>query len=326
MSGKQKVYFLLNKIVDKKELTPKGQPIFLHPADDLNNEYSDIELSQIYTKLEKDEHVIKVLKSPTGDPLNLDPYADFEDGHYYLKLLPAFDNYYLKIQQEPEYQEFTGKKPHLQTSVQVSTSLIESLYMKIAEVDEQIRIRREAWAKAQSTINDNPFYAEATRTGHLAKLEEQAQTDIGNFIKQKETYLAELNLRKSDTQLPKSSQAQPSEEKSTIEEIYRVTYSEQTRKIVINNFLIKQTRSFSENDSIFAYLYKNPNEDKSDEDIKAGTGLKSIKDLNKFIENIGFKGNLRKVFFKVSKSKIRFNNPITKMQLKELGIEELVLQ
>jgi len=105
--------------------------------------------------------------------------------------------------------------------------------------------------------------------------------------------------------------------------VYEITYVEQTREILLNGFLLKKLRSFSENDAIFAYLYKNPNEEQTDSDIKTGTGLKSIKDLNKFIENIGFKGDYRKVFFKVSKSKIKFNNPITIEFLQELGIKRL---
>ena len=81
MTGKKKVYFLLNRIEDKIVLTPKGQPILIHPANDLNNNYSIVELSQLFAKLEKDEQILKVLKeSARGLSASLDPYEDFEDG------------------------------------------------------------------------------------------------------------------------------------------------------------------------------------------------------------------------------------------------------
>lgn len=108
--------------------------------------------------------------------------------------------------------------------------------------------------------------------------------------------------------------------------IYEIRYSEQTREILINSFLLKKLRSFSDNDATFAYLYKNPNQDKTGEDIQEGTGLKSLKNLNKFLDDLGFTGDLRKVFFKVSKNRIRFNNPITKDYLEEIGIERLTLK
>jgi len=113
MTGKEKLYFLLDAIDDARALAPVGQPVLIHPLNDLNNKYSHIELEQLFTKLEKDKKVLKVLKTlPTmGVFSDLDPYADLGDGCYHLKILPAFDNYFLKIQQEPEYQEFTGKKP-----------------------------------------------------------------------------------------------------------------------------------------------------------------------------------------------------------------------
>src|SRR3989344_1026257 len=146
MSGKEKLYFLLNRIDDARIITPSGQPILIHPTGNLSNNYTVVELSQLFTKLEKDEKVLKVLKEAVSGymVLNLDPYRDFEDGCYHLEILPNFDDYLLKIQQESEYQEFTGKKPIPETETQ-------GLYSKIAEVDEQIRIRREALAKAQSS-------------------------------------------------------------------------------------------------------------------------------------------------------------------------------
>lgn len=116
MDGKEKIYFLLNRIDDVRAITPSGQPLIIDPTNDLNQNYRDIELSQLFTKLAKDEQVMKILKAPSRTKEidiveDLDPYDYADDGCWHIELLPTFDNYFRTIQQEPEYQEFTGKKP-----------------------------------------------------------------------------------------------------------------------------------------------------------------------------------------------------------------------
>jgi len=39
MSGKEKIYFLLNRIDDARAITPKGEPVKIHATHDLNNNY-----------------------------------------------------------------------------------------------------------------------------------------------------------------------------------------------------------------------------------------------------------------------------------------------
>src|SRR3989344_2418611 len=119
MTKREKLYFLVDHIEEARAITPSGQPILVDPTNDLNRRISDIELKQLFTKLEKDEQVLKVLQVLSGisgveiveDPDPYDPPYQQDDGCWHIELLPAFDKYFSKIQQEPEYQEFTGKKP-----------------------------------------------------------------------------------------------------------------------------------------------------------------------------------------------------------------------
>ncbi len=119
MDGKQKLYFLLNRIDDARAIAPSGQPLIIDPTNDLNRKYRDIELQQLFTKLEKDVQVLKVLQIPSrfqaieivDDPFEYQPEVEQNDGYYHIELLPSFDEYFLKIQNEAEYQEFTGKTP-----------------------------------------------------------------------------------------------------------------------------------------------------------------------------------------------------------------------
>lgn len=206
-------------------------------------------------------------------------------------------------------------------------SSIENLYKKISETDAQIGIRREALTKAQSSINNNPYYSEATRVGNLAKLEQQAQTDIGNFIKQKETYLIELRERKVDAQnSPKLEPYIPEDKKNdtsnTTQIVYKITFTI-AREILLNGVQIAKPDFESENDIVFDYLYKHPNRKIELAEIEKEIGQGMTKTLHKTVENLGFSGDLKTAFFQVSKTSIYFRNPVTKTDLGELNIRTI---
>lgn len=133
MNGKQKLYFLLDAIEDARVLAPSGQPLIIHATHDLNNRYRGIELDQLFTKLEKDLRVIKIIKSGNrikeiGSRYGLN---DADDGSYHIELLPSFNDYFLSIQNEPEYQEFTGKTPNKRKTL--STPDLSVLHPEIYE-------------------------------------------------------------------------------------------------------------------------------------------------------------------------------------------------
>ena len=96
MTGKEKLYFLLNRIDDKRVLTPIGQAILIHPMGDLSGNYADVELMMLFKKLQDDEKVLKVTRVPEAkDGWSL---RNYEDDYYGLELLPVFDEYFTKIQ------------------------------------------------------------------------------------------------------------------------------------------------------------------------------------------------------------------------------------
>ncbi len=343
MNGKEKLYFLLGAIEDARTITPSGQPLLIHSTHNLNRKYRDIELEQIFVKLEKDEKILKVLTAPNRPASALDefgPYDRIDDGYWHIELLPAFNSYFLKIQHEPEYQKFTGKKPQ---SIPVMPLNRQSLE-KIWRILQEIEIKRGITLAGdnifipsvrQSTVKSVKEAQEAAdeRFNILKKLESEERAiedvrwsqDLNQYI-----YL-KIGDRYSETfahyeQEYKSITNDPQSNKPSLDGIiYEIKYSEKTRKILINNFLLKQPRSFGGNEAIFSYLFDNPNQEKTIEDIISGTGLESDIDLNKFVENLGFKGDLRKVFFRVSKDTVQFNNPITKTDLDDLGIKQLKL-
>ncbi len=116
MNGKEKLYFLLDNICDIREISPSGFDLVVDPANDLNRRYDNLELTRLFAKLELDEKVLKVIKATTRTKNvqiieDLDPYDRVDDGCWHIQLLPTFDDYYLAIQEQQEYQNFTGKTP-----------------------------------------------------------------------------------------------------------------------------------------------------------------------------------------------------------------------
>lgn len=98
---------------------------------------------------------------------------------------------------------------------------------------------------------------------------------------------------------------------------YEVFYTP-SREILLNNFLIGKPDFNGENDNVFGYLFKNPNVPVSLDDLgKALGGKPPKKALSKIIENLGFRGEMKAIFFSVSKTSIMFRNPITHEHLKD---------
>ena len=156
MTGKEKLYFLLDAIVDARTIAPSGQPLLIDPANDLNLNYRGIELDQLFAKLEKDEKVLKVLKesmqvNSTLGELDPDPYEHADDGCWHIKLLPAFDDYYSKIQQEPEYQKFAPSRIPASSSISSGKKPLMTYEQKLDFIVKAVVEAKKATRKGQST-------------------------------------------------------------------------------------------------------------------------------------------------------------------------------
>lgn len=107
------------------------------------------------------------------------------------------------------------------------------------------------------------------------------------------------------------------------EVIYEITYNDNIGEIYLNKFLFSKVRYNSENETVFAYLFKNPNRKITKKEFKEKTEHSIGKSFHKIVENLGFSGDLRKAFFMVSEQAIFFRNPVTKKDLDNLGIYQL---
>lgn len=107
-----------------------------------------------------------------------------------------------------------------------------------------------------------------------------------------------------------------------------ISYSDKTREVLLNDVIILAKPNFgSPNDQVFRYLYNNPNKTITKEELqKEATKVTITKTLHAIIKDLKFKKELREIFFNVSKTKIRFNNPITKQDLIELSHPKFRIQ
>lgn len=346
MTGKEKLYFLLDAIDNARAITAKNRPVYIHPANNLNNKYTEIELDELFYKLGKEENIIVVLQNPHNNKIKLAGYDDY----YALLIRSNFDEYYHNIQKEPDYQEFSGV-PILKKKSQIE-NLSDDNFDNVFEVLARIESELQLSQSEKFTINfvDSVRDVENYDSNDINELIENNFRALGYlknigviryFSTVANSLYAEIILNttlfddvlmRAKNRKNHSNKDEMSDPKDNIKidgndkVLYEIRYSEQSREILVNNFLLKKLHSFSDNDAIFAYLYENANKVVSVKDIKAGTKLTSIKDLNKFLENIGFTGELRKVFFKVSKDQVRFNNPVAKKDLEEIGISYLKLK
>ena len=71
----------------------------------------------------------------------------------------------------------------------------------------------------------------------------------------------------------------------------------------------------SQNYQVFEVLCANPGHIFTEAELRQKTGLRALKSLHKIPENLKFTGNLKKLFFEVSKDSIRFSPEITLGQL-----------
>jgi hypothetical protein len=96
--------------------------------------------------------------------------------------------------------------------------------------------------------------------------------------------------------------------------------------VLVNHVTGKQRRLAapdfnSVNDNVFEHLYQLPGQRFTREELVRLLGSRSLKPLHKFPENLGFKGDARRLFFRVSADTISFSKVATVAQAAAQGID-----
>jgi len=109
--------------------------------------------------------------------------------------------------------------------------------------------------------------------------------------------------------------------------LYKITFTPETGEIIINDIVILSKLRFDgENEKVFEYLLKHPNKRITKKELERKIGVDIHKDFHKIADNLGFKRDLRKIFFNIKKDKILLRDCITESDLVKLGIERLRFQ
>ena len=100
------------------------------------------------------------------------------------------------------------------------------------------------------------------------------------------------------------------------EVLFEITFIK--REIRLNRSVICKPNYDSENELVFDYLYRHPNNKVQLSEIEAEIRRPVHKRLSEIVRDLGFRKELRTMFFPdVSKSAIRFVNPITRADFQQ---------
>lgn len=322
LSGKQKIWFLINRLSEEREVTAAGKPIGLDPSNELGDNYSQHDLMELLDRLEQG-NVAKLVHTPT----------DQTWGKYQIELMPGFDKYVEELNKDPEYLEWTGKKPKKNTYFGPENQVDfnkdkkwnKDKYISIGQVQEL-----EEMPKAQqkrilsSSLTDEQVKEMEDSKVELAKLLEPTfpQLTSPNFTLPPNYQAEQVGLLKQLVEQKSSS----NNKRSTKEIILQVTYTKSHQIILNDTFQLAQPQFNGENDLVFSYLIENPNKTYTKKQLEQELKIKITKHLHKIVENLGFKGDLAKVLFSTSKTSITFRNPVTQADLEQMGISKIRLK
>ncbi len=95
--------------------------------------------------------------------------------------------------------------------------------------------------------------------------------------------------------------------------VYRVTYSTHTREIKLNDILLSKPDFDRENERCFDYIFANPGRSIGKAELEKVNGEPLKKPLKHILRDLGFVGDVAKVFFPgIGDKSIEFVNPITR--------------
>lgn len=338
MTYEEKLDLILGALVEARKATRKNQStkLYLNRDTGLDNIGKD-ELREIVLKLQQEEGVIRLneiynrLLAQSEQPTDL-PYV-------LIDVKPSFDGWYsnyliqkrarLENLNESNFQEIYPVLLQIEGQLQLKRaekfnfSFVSSFrdvegydiedihdlaggYLKVLDYLKMIGVvveysRGDNALDADIILNISNFYDILDRAKKIYSSVKKVEVEVEDGKNIKDILKQEI-IEKTD-------------EKD--EPMYQITYTKQ-RQVLMNNAQISKPDFNSENDLVFSFLYEHPNKRITREELEKAIGEKLTKSLHKIVENLGFEGDTKEVFFSVSKNAIEFRNPITKKDLEEM--------
>lgn len=100
---------------------------------------------------------------------------------------------------------------------------------------------------------------------------------------------------------------------------YRVTF--ENHEIQVNGFRLSKPNFDSENEVVFDFVFRNPNQKIELAEIETAIGRAIVKKLYDIVRSLGFIKELKSIFFPyISKTAITFINPVTRVDFQRRGL------
>lgn len=104
--------------------------------------------------------------------------------------------------------------------------------------------------------------------------------------------------------------------------VLKISYD--NHKLKINEIVIAKPHFESENDYFAAYITNNPGKKLTNQEFVKFKNGKMTKKFDQIINDLGFKGNIKKLFFpNISIKAVEFRNQITMEDMKKAGIDDI---
>jgi len=104
--------------------------------------------------------------------------------------------------------------------------------------------------------------------------------------------------------------------------VLKISYD--NHKLKINEIVIAKPHFESENDYFATYITNNPGKKLTNQEFVKFKNGKMTKKFDQIINDLGFKGNIKKLFFpNISIKAVEFRNQITMEDMKKAGIDDI---
>lgn len=157
-------------------------------------------------------------------------------------------------------------------------------------------------------------------------LQMQEADPIGYYIQIKQPHFDEIfDETSTQTRSPAPTNKlrdQKPEPASDTDDRYFITLNKK-RQVMLNDTFVLSTPNFAgENESFIEYVIAHPDEKLTKAAMESELKKKLKKSFHSILSDLGFKGEIRKLFFDASKNAVQFKNPVLGKELSELGIDK----
>lgn len=349
MTYEEKFEIVVSAIKEASRMTPSGYNTKLKITNE--NKLQDLDLddiSSILYQLQNDQKVIKMISTAnTNFITGLDPWSDEQD-YFALDVLDTFGDWYashtLKHKSSLENLTFINFLKIYDTLLAIEEEYEITRNVKVVIPLLPSVMRFSALFPGDTIGTRNKYMDDRLKSCDYLKAEgvlkeaglvaphQSYDSEVGitinsvnfyPFVKRaKAFYIAHSQTDKESAKENKPI-TEPKPVKGT-DVVYEITFSQKTG-ILFNGIQIAKPDWESENEIVFNFLYNHPNKKHTQVEIEAAIKRKVSKSLHKIVENLGFVGDLKKVFIDANKDSICFKNPITQEDLEKLGIVRIKL-